>query len=539
MIAIHSALYIFQPGGSRREGGLYPYRHIVYTLWVMFPITMAGLGFINGNGPGVDPSTNCYLPIRPFWYRLVLSWVPRYIIFLSIMGIYVSIYFFVRKKFHGFDKEGKSRTERLNSPPNGNRGSKRQKRHCIPSTPTLTCHGLIPQASRQNPVATDADVVAEARKKSASTSDFDQSSLLFKTGTTRFIWESIFTNNRSSEEAPPSDDLYTIDSNSFTGPVTPRPLPAYLGPSPPTPNDVEFVNPSQFRVTSWRAEFVSRVTFSPSHSPASKRSTADIFSILRRGPPDMSTETQTPISQLHLVTSRGQNLPASAMLRTREKIRRQLRLSFVYPLVYMGMWILPFVADVLLFEDPMTISPPFALGCAAAIFGCSQAAVDSWLFFTREKPWKHIHETDGSFWGSLKFWSGWNGVRRKRRKREPGKTRDEMVRDSRAAYHRREEELAQRRLVAVQGAQSGGDRRDRSWWEAEGLDGPIETVQEESADPDEDVESNSRQSSDDETDLPSPEASEEKDEIKEEPLIWPAHTINAKDELSTENGQEG
>ena len=140
MIAIHSALLIFRSNNSSREGGLYPYRHIVFAMWVLFPITMAGLGFIKGNSPGVNSRHFCYFPIRPFLYRYLLGWVPRYIIFLSILGIYVSIYFFVRKKFHGFDQESKSRTERLISSSRGKPGSKRRNRH----KHTIYLHTCLP-----------------------------------------------------------------------------------------------------------------------------------------------------------------------------------------------------------------------------------------------------------------------------------------------------------------------------------------------------------------------------------------------------------
>ena len=40
MIAIHSALYIFKPRVSSGEGGLYPYRKLAYTVWLVYPILM-------------------------------------------------------------------------------------------------------------------------------------------------------------------------------------------------------------------------------------------------------------------------------------------------------------------------------------------------------------------------------------------------------------------------------------------------------------------------------------------------------------------
>lgn len=497
---------------------MYPYRHLAYTVWFVFPILMASLAFIDGRNAYVRLGTYCYLPVRPFWYRLALSWVPRYVIVLFILGIYASIYYYVRNKFHGFNKDGKFRPESQKALPNGKKNTKRQKRYNLPPTPTLACHGLIADASRQISVATDA----EARKHSVSTLGSTHGAPLAKTGTSRFIWANILANNGSSSQDPPSE-LSSVDSDSFIGPSTPHPLPAYLGPPSP-PNDVESIDPSQSRITSWRDDFVHRVTFSQIQSPNSKRSVADIFSALHGGPGGASTEAPTPISQLQLVNSRGQDLAVSEMLRTREKIRRQLRFLFIYPIVYIGMWIVPFASHVLQYDDRFA-DLPFGLTCATTIFLCSQAAVDCWLFSTLEKPWKHIHGSDGSFWGSLKFWSGWHGVRRKRRKfHGPGKTRDEMVREARAAYQRREEELAQRRLEAVRGAQKGERKRERTWWEAAGLDGAMRTVQEEHSDSLEDIEASvSTQSWDDETDetrvetSPSRETSKERANDKEKP----------------------
>ena len=133
-------------------------------------------------------------------------------------------------------------------------------------------------------------------------------------------------------------------------------------------------------------------------------------------------------------------------------------------------------------------------------------------------------------------------MRRKSRKfHGPGKTREEMVREARAAYQRREEELAQRRLEAVQGAQTGERQRERSWWEAAGLDGAMSTVQEERSYPLEEIEAGSvsSQSSNDKTDsthigtLPSREVSKEKAHTKEETTKEIAHEVSETDGSSS------
>lgn len=157
------------------------------------------------------------------------------------------------------------------------------------------------------------------------------------------------------------------------------------------------------------------------------------------------------------------------MLSTREKVRKQLRFLFIYPLVYIGMWILPFVSHVLQYDDRFAINPPFGLLCITTISICSQAAVDSWLFSIREMPWHEIPGTNGGFWESLKFWTGWKGHGKRRVVAGPGKTREEMDREARAAYQRRDVELAQRRIeVDSPGPFSPQDRRaERSWWDVD------------------------------------------------------------------------
>lgn len=66
----------------------------------------------------------------------------------------------------------------------------------------------------------------------------------------------------------------------------------------------------------------------------------------------------------------------------------------------------------------------------------------------------------------------------------PGKTREEMVREARGAYRRRDAEIAQRRNQ-VDG--SVGNQRRAEWWEAVGLDGAISPVTEEVSNPMEEV----------------------------------------------------
>ncbi|CAG8961677.1 hypothetical protein HYFRA_00006215 [Hymenoscyphus fraxineus] len=471
-IALHTALYIWKPRVTRGEGGLYPYRYYAYCAWIILPLLMAALAFINNHNSYMVEGTFCYLPVRPFWYRLALGWIPRYVIFIIILVIYVSIYFYVRYKFDGFTRKG-------GNPPVPNTDSmdsaeaeamqRTPRPHNPPPTPTLACHGLIPEPEQ------DSKSEKDLHKQPSHPSLRSQRHEGIHIATHRFMWASFVAKN-SPLHAPTTPPLaFVSDRDSIDAPE-PLPAPQYPIMHDSSRNGIsKDLSPPMTKLpstTSWRDHFVRH--FSPPIS--SRPSIIDMNTALRHGPEGRS-RCPTPVHRLELVNSHGSNLADVEMRRTREKIRRQLRFLFIYPLVYMGMWIVPFVAHVIQYNDKFAIDPPFALTCVSTIFISSQAAVDSWLFSTREKPWKHIPGTDGTFWGSFKFWTACDPVGGIRANRGPGRTRAEMYQDSRVAYQRRDEEMAERL--------AGGDsahltkpatchRRSGHWWDVPDFDGPVD-----------------------------------------------------------------
>jgi G protein-coupled receptor GPR1 len=68
-------------------------------------------------------------------------------------------------------------------------------------------------------------------------------------------------------------------------------------------------------------------------------------------------------------------------------------------------------------------------------------------------------------------------VSKRRAVHGPGKTREEMVREARVAYQRRDEELAKRRReVGINGVagERSVRRGERNWWEISGVDGTVD-----------------------------------------------------------------
>lgn len=93
------------------------------------------------------------------------------------------------------------------------------------------------------------------------------------------------------------------------------------------------------------------------------------------------------------------------LVKRRYIIRRQLRLLFIYPLVYALMWVPPLISHSLQYTDYFAENPSFPLLCLVSFTLPIQCAVDCWLFATREKPWKYIpHTGRRTFWFSFVFW---------------------------------------------------------------------------------------------------------------------------------------
>lgn len=465
MIAVHTALSIFNanPRIAAGEGGLYPYRKIAFALWIIFPVLMASLAFINDH-PYVSAGTYCYLPVRPFWYRLALSWIPRYIIFAIIIIIYFAIYFYVNYKFKDFDRsttppEGtfepgvqKSRKIGANAP---------LKRYSLPATPQLAHHGLLSDFKGESIASSER---SQAGRK---LSDGNFPDLYISTPRT-----SMGDGSRRIREHSDSWDTLT---NLY--PTNLHPTSIDIEPAAGNTTKDSHTKTASSSPT-W-SNFASKSPDKTTDSTTRNKSLLSFFSFLRNQSqhPALSSFTSTPISQLELVDSKGNNVAATEVQRTREKVRRQLRFMFIYPIVYITMWILPFVSHALQYKDTYALNPPYVLSAFVVVIINSQCAVDAWLFSTREQPWRHIPGTQGGFWESLRFWeAGWglpDSINsRKRTRRGPGKSRAEMAAEARRAYKRRDEEMAAKRNEreetrdASRSWNEAQTSTERSWWDS-------------------------------------------------------------------------
>ncbi|KAI9880590.1 MAG: hypothetical protein M1830_001941 [Pleopsidium flavum] len=466
MIAIHTASFIFKPAAPLGQGGLYRYRYYAYVLWVVFPLVMASLPFLEREGAFITQGGYCYIQVRPFWYRLALSWIPRYLIFFSIICIYVAIYTHVHFQFRGFMADhthsykshrtwlGQSNKQQDDSI---NLVHRREHRH-PPATPTLERHGLLPSSE-------EASILDSRRHSTMSASAPDISMITDST---------IRRPNPIAALKPAQWDSYTL--NAFTPshqPTSEGPQPADI---PPEITD-------------------SSASTSPDSSHTrNSRSIIHIRQALKRPPPAQlrngpstppDSEPHTPVTIVDFLDGPdlGPDLATEQLRKRRQHIQRQLKFLFIYPLVYMLMWMVPFSSHCLQYSDHYASHPYFALSTSVTVIIALQCAVDCLLFSTREKPWRLIPGSKGTFCDSFLFWTHGAGPRDGMERLAPpitatvgsGFGAGNMMAETRDAVVRRGSDMRRASQVSANemrkkfgGARKGQKGDERSWWDVEG-----------------------------------------------------------------------
>ncbi|PHH82170.1 hypothetical protein CDD82_6792 [Ophiocordyceps australis] len=489
LIAIHTALYIFHSGN-----GLYLYRRPAYAAFVLVPLLLASLAFIN-KPAFVHTGQYCYLPRHPHWARRALSWIPRYIILATICITYIFTYTYVKILISRFGEAGtwrgegatptSSRRERFAR--NKNRSGMRTS--SLPPTPRISYHGLIPPTPPREAGS------LERKEAKLSTSTAARTSSSQGDGVGPMEEGSDLTTIRKTLLSPVPENAIKWKIPQFG---THSSFPHDQQPRALSDGNI----PSAIMAAS-RHSAVSEGKASRMHSgaskthlfmptsrvPSSSSRQASASSTIRKHSPQPSTPrhfwnrslavTATPASQVPSESNivamlrRGPGgsdssgsvllsptaLESTGLHRTRDKTRRQLRQLFIYPGVYIVVWLVPFVSHVA--GDDSS----FVLVLASLISLCAQGIADALVFSVLEKPWRHARRNSAAAATSwcLRLWRPGRGVGEVSGAStavKVGRTREEMLVDSRVATRRREEELAERRLL-----QLAPPRRQREWWD--------------------------------------------------------------------------
>lgn len=360
MIAFHSILYIFHPPARSGDiGGLYRWRKWIYSAWIGFPVLAASLAFVNHTDAYATSGTFCYLPRRPFWYRLALSWIPRYFIMFLIFGMYISIYIYVTFKFRSFSnlQESESRYSSVSH----SRRSSMSGDDVAPDEPIREPHpkrskGIRPAFSRSGSYNRD---IERAMQESSPWDEmsFITSKPLRKTGG----WQS---------GVQSSDFALGLRQNDLA-------------------DGMRTLQPHDAQV---RFDGSCAQSRNNSHAPTTNSQNSQLTgSTAASGSPEANSGQISHAVQ-KLASSPVNVKPKDPLKRTRKAIRKQLRYLFIYPGVYLLMWIFPFASHCLLYDDHYVRHPIYWLTVVSTCMVSLQAGVDCVVFSWREKPWRRIPE---------------------------------------------------------------------------------------------------------------------------------------------------
>ncbi|KAM0346714.1 hypothetical protein ACHAPU_005429 [Fusarium lateritium] len=431
LISVHTALFIF-----RGDQGLYPYRKAAYTVAAILPIVMASFAFIESPGY-VNTGQFCYLPLNPMWKRLVLSWIPRYMAFGIILVLCIGVYIYVRvlmKRFGSGNESSKDTYSKMSG--FESLEPLQQPAVTVPPTPMMIYHGLIPSsnASQRNSFTLPED--RPSRPSFATVNSFHLEMLgttnpsrLHSARTARRGSAQMWIANFGTDLTSPSEQT-EIDSQASAGTTRcgedvtapsaiynkPELLHQTAAPDVPTPHHT-INNPTD------TPYYQAPMVVSPSGTP----SIPNLFTILSRAP-------KKPLNPGNDLTLTQSDINAPGTVKSREKILRQLRLLFIYPIVYVAIWILPFTVQLTGYGR----GAPYGMRLASIVFLSFHGLADALVFSIKEKPWRHSQAFKPM---NLRFW--------KRRQEAPdvgarvGRTREEMTLDSRFAKKRRQQEQAE------------------------------------------------------------------------------------------------
>lgn len=290
---------------------------------------MSGLAFVNPRWGYMSQGPFCSLPFRPFWYRLALAWIPRYLVTIIIIVLAIAIYAHVGIKFRAFSDD-------------------MQKNQASLSTAT-------PVLSAISSVSIPEMAVFQATSPRRGSSIVSMFATSRRASVGALVGSQTDCADNPTRSHPTPEPSLTVD-RCYAVP----PLQTY-----DTVND-------------------------PDHDKDSK-----------------ATHPSTPVNS-DGNASQLSKLPSPHMHthidKRRIRIHRQLRLMFIYPLTYVLVWLFPFINHCFTYKDEYAKHPIFWLNLMATICLTLMGAIDCLIFSLRERPWRHIPSSDGTFLGSFAFW---------------------------------------------------------------------------------------------------------------------------------------
>lgn len=339
-VSLHIALQVLctpKPNAA----GLLNYRHFVYTANVLIPCILVSCTFTKSKRPYVREGPFCHLPVRPIPYRLALYWIPRYIVWISILGLAIAVYFRIKFKLNVFEAVEKRSSTSLR----------------VNSVFSHQLHKKSSYANQNMLLSTSKALKTKVARLSRGSQDSTNWQEFSKVS-----WIPEKTSQLASDKIVDQENIRT---------------PSDIPPKAISPRSAGL-----------------RSTLNDGNRTAVEVQTTDSLPVN----PDaglimsgISAQSSQKLSNLNI------------MAESRRRIRKQLRLLFVYPAVYLLMWTIPLIAHGFKYSDRYARQPLYILSLLSLLFRILIGTVDCIVFCIREKPWHHISRTNGTIIGSFSW----------------------------------------------------------------------------------------------------------------------------------------
>ncbi|KAI4852340.1 hypothetical protein E4T44_01548 [Aureobasidium sp. EXF-8845] len=360
IISMHMYLQVFS-FRSRIFGhdGLYRFRHTVMALWFILPVSSGLLAFVGGRHVYLAQGPFCTLPIRPFWYRLALQWIPRYLIWLYVIFVAFRIYLHVGQGLKVFARGPDDKDPHHYSPMDS-----------LDRKPGLQESLVVEKRVADQKIQQALDKIGRDSVLAGSITSHPP---IFE----HFSWPPVSDFSSDKIEVPPA--IHSSQSSHVT-----------LESSKIVPNGELFVQ-------------------SGMQGPASSGIRLPVWKTSGDTTMGSITTSVQNVAPIELRTAFGDKIDYrtsdTPLQERRRAIQRRLRLQFIYPVVYLIMWIIPFIYHSMYYSDYYAAHPIPILATLSTLSLTSSGFLDCVVFGWREQPWRHIPGADGTFLGSFAFWS--------------------------------------------------------------------------------------------------------------------------------------
>ncbi|PHH51215.1 G protein-coupled receptor GPR1 [Ceratocystis fimbriata CBS 114723] len=485
LIAAHAFLSILHPvatGGS--SNGIYPYRFYAYAIFVCFPMISASLAFLNKPLGYVNTGEYCYIASHPIWPSLFLSWIPRLFTFVTIVVLYVFLYNHVRDVMQNYEKTSYSHNHAKLAQLSQVSRLDVYQLDALQPLPPIAYHGVIPH-SRSSSFAdssyprhdSNATLVSDLQSTETSSTPLLPQSTPNTTpmrSSQAIRWKMPDFSGSMDNDSSTSKNTYRMRLYSDPEPVAPELL--ISSPSdedqeaPPKPNHSGLPGTGPVRPGISPLPSANPSFDGPTRGSSFTSAITSAFRNARGSCSSSSTAATAAAAETPSFTLRND----LEMARTRSRVIHQLRLMFIYPIAYIGIWVFPFACSMMRIHSYHTSSSiaetgvgsesaPYALVIASMVSLCIQGTVDSGMLLAREKPWREKLQRGTDWW--------WGSRSRNGSQYTVGRTREEMLLDSKVARQRRVYEINERKAaaaeaIAAQKTQPAkGERGVRNWWD--------------------------------------------------------------------------